>query len=107
MFHYFKKFWFRNLVYLVIAAVQAGLTIVTALLAAAELNALIKFDFNGFLKWTLLDIGAFALLLGMNYVGGVLQAKTIQKMANALRRDIGTKLSQLPYSAYHAHQASD
>lgn len=56
MFHYFKKFWFRNLVYLVIAAVQAGLTIVTALLAAAELNALIKFDFNGFLKWTLLDV---------------------------------------------------
>lgn len=107
MFHYFKKFWFRNLVYLVIAAVQAGLTIVTALLAAAELNALIKFDFNGFLKWTLLDISAFALLLGMNYVGGVLQAKTIQKMANALRRDIGTKLSQLTYSAYHAHQASD
>ncbi|MCI1892411.1 MAG: ABC transporter ATP-binding protein/permease [Schleiferilactobacillus harbinensis] len=107
MFHYFKKFWFSNLLYVFFAAVESGLTIISALLAAAEIDALIKFNFNDFLKWTLWDIATFAVLLVADYINGVERAKIMQKMDSALRLDIGEKLSRLRYDQYHAHQASD
>ncbi|WP_052000049.1 ABC transporter ATP-binding protein [Schleiferilactobacillus shenzhenensis] len=107
MFHYFKQFWFRNLIYVVLASISAGLTIISALLAAAQLNALIKLNFTDFLKWVLADIGVFIAILTVEYVSQILRARVSQAMANALRLDIGTKLSRLTYDQYHQHQASD
>lgn len=107
MFHYFKQFWFRNLIYVVLASISSGLTIISALLAAAQLNALIKLNFTDFLKWVLADIGVFIAILAVEYISQILRARVSQAMANALRLDIGTKLSRLSYDQYHQHQASD
>lgn len=107
MTRYFKQFWPSNLLYLGLTTITSIQTILSALLSAAQLNALIKFDFPLFLRWVLWDVGNFIILLAMYYWQAMLRAKTTQKMDNAVRDDLTNRICALPYTAYHARQTDD
>lgn len=79
MTRYFKQFWPSNLLYLGLTTITSIQTILSALLSAAQLNALIKFDFPLFLRWVLWDVDNFIILLAMYYWQAMLRAKTTQK----------------------------
>jgi len=102
MAHYLKKFWRANLLaalpVLAVCALQTG----TSLLMIRTFQSIIERDMGGFVRWMLVMMGAWFLLLGMNSLQEFFQGRAVRFMNNALRHDMAATLLQKNHSQFHA-----
>lgn len=102
MAHYLKKFWSANLLaalpVLAVCALQTG----TSLLMIRTFQSIIERDMGGFIRWMLIMVGAWFLLLGMNSLQEFFQGRAVRAMNNALRQDMAATLLQKNHREFHA-----
>lgn len=104
MFNYIKRFWKDNLLVGLLLLGSAGSQSIASVVNASALNALIAFDFQGFVRAALLMFLVFMFLLAFTYVRIVKQTQTTQKMVTAIREDITTRMEQTSYNGFHEKQ---
>jgi len=96
-----KLFWKDNLVVGLILLGAAVSQTVASVLNAAAFNALIAFDFRGFVTVALQMFIAYLFFLLFTYLQVVKTNDTIQKMVTAIREDITSRIEQTSYSNFH------
>lgn len=104
MFKYIKRFWKDNLLVGLLLLGRAGSQTIASVVSARALNALVDFDFQGFLNATLTMFGVFMFLLLFTYVEIVKQTQTTQKMVTAIRADITARMENTSYNGFHEKQ---
>jgi len=101
MFKYIKQFWKDNLIVGFILLGSAVSQTIASVLNATAFNALIAFDFRGFVTVSLQMLVAYMFFLLFTYFQVVKTNDTIQKMVTAIRQDITVRIEQTSYSNFH------
>lgn len=104
MFYYMKKFWKDNLLVTLILFFAGLCQTIVSVQVASALDALIAFDFPGFVK----TVGIVLVLFGIQFIFVRIQIIKIsqvkQKMATAIRQDITERIEKASYNEFHKRQ---
>ncbi|WAA08932.1 ABC transporter ATP-binding protein [Fervidibacillus albus] len=90
-----------NILMITMLFIISALSVLTAVILTFSTNALLDGDLQAFIKWLLVDLVAWGLLLAFNYVANVYQQKIIQKMCTQIRLDFAKKLEQVDFQQFH------
>lgn len=104
MFYYIREFWKENSVVTLILFFTGLCQTIVSVQVASALDALIAFDFPGFIQ----IVGIVLVLFGVQFIFLRLQIIKIsqvkQKMATAIRRDITERIEKTSYNEFHYRQ---
>ena len=104
MFYYIKQFWKENLVVTFILFLVGLCQTIVSVQVASGLDALIAFDFQGFLQTVLIILALFGIQLIFVRLQIIKISQVKQKMATAIRTDITERIEQASYTAFHTRQ---
>lgn len=91
----------ENILNLLGIIVVSLLSVTTAVLLTFSTNAIFKGNISLFIKWSVINLTAWFLLLIANHYQTVYQEKVIQKMNNQIRETLSYHIKNVDYSEYH------
>lgn len=92
---------FYNIFLLILITIKSLVKTFTAITLSFSLNAVVAYQMQDFLFWTLLNIILWILWISAMYAVNILQEKVIQRMIRAIRLDIVSRLSHVTYQTYY------
>ncbi|MGT2667041.1 ATP-binding cassette domain-containing protein [Streptococcus rifensis] len=107
MTKYLLQFKARNLLHIILLAVNAACLVGASVTLALMTNQLAAGHFKGFLFWISIEMLLYLLYLVFTYLISVHQVKLIQEMSLAVRETYVAHLSQAPFSAFQAKEVGD
>ena len=107
MRYYFKQNWKKIALACALGIACEGLYVVVQLIMMRAFDAAISLDFQGFLYWSLVNIGGYAVYLALAAVQGVLEARAVRAMNNQVRHDLYLSLLAKDHAAFHSQDTGE
>ncbi|WP_330949640.1 ABC transporter ATP-binding protein [Virgibacillus sp. MG-45] len=98
---YMVKELYGNIFIIFMLFIVSLLSVLTAVILTFATNSLIDGDLGSFLKWLLIDLVAWALMLIINYGESVYEQKIIQRMCTQIRVDFAKNLEHANFQDFH------
>ncbi|MDE7220493.1 MAG: hypothetical protein K2O45_12880, partial [Oscillospiraceae bacterium] len=107
MKYYLKKNWKRIALACAVGLLCEGVYVVIQLIMMRGFDAAINLDFRSFLIWTALNLCVYGLYLALAALEGVLEARAVRAMNNAVRHDLYLSLLDKSHAAYHSQDTGE
>lgn len=107
MKYYLRKNWTKIALACALGLTCEGVYVVIQLIMMRAFDAAINLDFRSFLIWTALNLGVYALYLALAALEGVLEARAVRAMNNAVRHDLYLSLLDKSHAAYHSQDTGE
>jgi ABC-type multidrug transport system fused ATPase/permease subunit len=100
-----KKYMYKeihgNIVIIIMLFVISLLSVLTAVLLTFATNAILSGDLAAFIKWILIDLVVWIVMLALNYIETIYEQKIIQRMCTQIRVEFASDLEYVNYQAFH------
>lgn len=107
MTYYLKKEWKLNTLAVLFLIGVSGCEAMTNLVMMRTTQSIIDFDLTGFAKWMLIDLGLFALMIGLDQIGTICKGRAVRKMNNRIRMDMAASLAEADYRQFHDKESGE
>lgn len=107
MKYYLRKNWAKIALACALGLTCEGVYVVIQLIMMRAFDAAISLDFRRFLFWTALNLSVYALYLALAALEGILEARAVRAMNNAVRHDLYLSLLDKPHAAYHSQDTGE
>ncbi len=107
MNYYLKKNWKKVASACSLGLLCEGIYVVLQLIMMRSFDAAIALNFRDFLLWTGAEVGGYGVYLALAAMQGVLEARAVQAMNNAVRHDLYLSLLSRSHAQYHSQDTGE